>query len=174
MSEGFEAILTGGHPNSLGRTMEVVDIVLADRAKLADLYQCYFSTDEVVRLRVSSVMKRVTIAHPDWTMDFMDGLQSDIAAIDQASTQWTLALLFDLTKDFQSEEQLARSLEIMKCNLKEHDDWIVLNNSMQVLFDWSRGDPAVAKWLKPQLERLQGETRKSIAGRAQKLLSKLG
>ena len=74
MSEGFEAMLTGGHPNSLGRTMEVVDIVLADRAKLADLYQCYFSSDEVVRLRVSSAMKRVTIEHPDWTMDFMNGL----------------------------------------------------------------------------------------------------
>jgi len=174
MSEGFEAMLTGGHPNSLGRTVEVVDIVLADRAKLADLYQCYFSSDEVVRLRVSSAMKRVTIARPDWTMDFMDGLQSDIAAIDQASTQWTLALLFDLTKDLQSEKQLSRSLEIMKRNLAEHDDWIVLNNSMQVLFDWSKGDPELAKWLKPQLERLQGETRKSVAGRAKKLLPKLG
>lgn len=174
MSEGFEQMLTGGHPNSLGRTVEVVDIVLADRAKLADLYQCYFSSDEVVRLRVSSAMKRVTIEHPDWTMDFMNGLQTDIAAIDQASTQWTLALLFDLTRDLQSEKQRDRSLEIVKRNLTEHDDWIVLNNSMQVLFDWSRDDAALARWLKPHLERLQGETRKSVAGRAKKLLPKLG
>jgi hypothetical protein len=68
MNETFEAMLAGGHPNSLGRTVEVVDLVLADRDRLAELFQCYFSADEVVRLRVSSAMKRVTIAHPEWTM----------------------------------------------------------------------------------------------------------
>ncbi len=174
MSESFETMLTGGHPNSLGRTLEVVDAVLADRKKLEELYGTYFSEDEVVRLRVSSAMKRVTTAHPDWTMDFMDGLHSDIAAIDQASTQWTLALLFDLTKDLQSEGQRARSVDIMKRNLVEHDDWIVLNNTMQVLFDWSKDDSKLRRWLKPHLKRLTGESRKSVAGRATKLLAKVG
>ncbi|MDD9910339.1 MAG: hypothetical protein OXR62_11685 [Ahrensia sp.] len=174
MNETFEQMLTGGHPNSLGRTLEVVDTVLADRAKQAELYQCYFSDDEIVRLRVSNAMKRVTIEHPDWTMDFMDGLQSDVAAIDQASTQWTLALLFNLTKDLLSDAQTDRGKEIMKRNLAQHNDWIVLNNSMQVLFEWSGDDPDLAVWLKPHLERLTGETRKSVAGRATKLLAKLG
>lgn len=171
MAQSFEQMLTGGHPNSLGRTLEVVDAVLADRSRQADLFQCYFSEDEVVRLRVSSAMKRVTIAHPDWTMDFMDGLQGEIAAIDQASTQWTLALLFDMTKDLQSDAQRRRSVDIMKDNLAHHDDWIVLNNTMQVLFDWSTDDPALKEWLWPHLERLAGETRKSVARRATKLLA---
>lgn len=109
MVEQFEALLTGGHPNSLGRTVEVVDAVLADRVRLAQLYACYFSEDEVVRLRVSSAMKRVTIEHPEWTMEFMDGLQSEVAAIDQASTQWTLALPFDLTKSLQNSVQHDRA-----------------------------------------------------------------
>lgn len=170
-AEGFESMLTGGHPNSLGRTIEVVDAVLADRAQLRDLYRCYFSDDEVVRLRVSSAMKRVTAAHPEWTMEFMDGLQSDIAAIDQASTQWTLALLFDMTKELQSDAQRARSVEIMQCNLVEHPDWIVLNNTMQVLFDWSADDPALRGWLIPELERLTGESRTSVSKRAKKLLA---
>ena len=58
--ESFESMLTGGHPNSLGRTEEVVDLVLAEQERLSDLYSCYFSADEIVRLRVSSAMKRVT------------------------------------------------------------------------------------------------------------------
>jgi len=169
----FEAMLTGGHPNSLGRTLEVVDCVLADRSRHKDLYQCYFSEDEIVRLRVSNGMKRVTIEHPEWTMDFMEGLQSDVAAIDQASTQWTLALLFDLTKHLLSKEQVRRAVEIMKNNLANHDDWIVLNNSMKVLFDWSKEDDDLRLWLKPHLERLTQETRKSVAGRATKLLAAL-
>ena len=169
----FEAMLTGGHPNSLGRTLEVVDCVLADRSRHKDLYRCYFSEDEIVRLRVSNGMKRVTIEHPEWTMDFMEGLQSDVAAIDQASTQWTLALLFDLTKHLLSKEQVRRAVEIMKNNLANHDDWIVLNNSMKVLFDWSKEDDDLRLWLKPHLERLTQETRKSVAGRATKLLAAL-
>ena len=35
--ETFAAMLTGGHPNSLGRTVEVVDRVLADQRRLREL-----------------------------------------------------------------------------------------------------------------------------------------
>ncbi|MFD0916454.1 hypothetical protein ACFQ14_08550 [Pseudahrensia aquimaris] len=170
----FEDMLTGGHSNSLGRTLEVVDAVLADRSRHRDLYQCYFSEDEVVRLRVSNAMKRVTIEHPDWAMDFMDGLQSDVAAIDQASTQWTLALLFDLTRDLLSDEQKSRAIEIMQRNLANHDDWIVLNNSMKVLAKWSVDQPELGAWLKPHLQRHSHDARKSVSGRAEKLLLELG
>lgn len=165
-------MLTGGHPNSLGRTVEVVDAVLADRTRLEDLYRCYFSADEVVRLRVSSAMKRVTIAHPEWTMDLIDGLQSEIAAIDQASTQWTLALIFDLLVDRLSSEQHARAIEIMQHNLAHHDDWIVLNNTMKVLGAWAREDPALARWLLPHARRLADDERKSVASNARKLLAR--
>lgn len=48
--ESFESILTGGHPNSLGRTIEVVDIILEKLEKLEELFNCYFSEDEIVRL----------------------------------------------------------------------------------------------------------------------------
>jgi hypothetical protein len=169
----FEEAFSGGHPNSLGRTLEVVEAVLADRSRLNDLYQCYFSTDEVVRLRVSNAMKRVTIEHPDWTMDFVDGLQSDVAAIDQPSTQWTLALLFDLVGDRLSPRQRSRAIEIMRNNLAHHSDWIVLNNSMKVLGKWAKGDPELQRWLRPHANRLAHDERKSVASNARKLLDQL-
>lgn len=157
----LEEVLSGGHPNSLGRTLEVVDAVLADRSRLDDLYRCYFSSDEVVRLRVSSAMKRVTIAQPSWTMDVIEGLQSEVAAIDQASTQWTLALIFDLLADRLSPEQRSRAVEIMKDNLANHSDWIVLNNSMKVLGKWAKNDRELARWLKPHAHRLADDDRKT-------------
>lgn len=171
MSEDFATMLTGGHPNSLGRTVDVVDAVLAEGHRLDELYACYFSDNEVVRLRVSSAMKRVAIEHPDWVIEFMDRLQSEVAAIDQASTQWTLALLFDLTKDLQTSAQRTRSVEIMQQNVAHHDDWIVLINSMQVLHEWSHDDAALAEWLAPHLARLACDRRKSVAARATKLLA---
>lgn len=173
MNETFEAMLAGGHPNSLGRTVEVVNLVLADRDRLAELFQCYFSADEVVRLRVSSAMKRVTIAHPEWTMGLMDRLQGEIAAIDQASTKWTLALVFDLTRTLLSEVQRARAVDIMQHNVATHDDWIVLNNSMKVLGAWADDDDELRRWLRPQLQRLTNDPRKSVASNARKVLSRL-
>ena len=58
-SYNFEHMLSGGHPNSLGNTVEVVEIVLSDRFLLENLYNCYLSQDEVVRLRTSNAMKRI-------------------------------------------------------------------------------------------------------------------
>ena len=43
--QNFEEMLTGGHPNSLGRTKEVVEIVLADHSRFEELYRCYTSVD---------------------------------------------------------------------------------------------------------------------------------
>lgn len=169
----FEQMLSGGHPNSLGRTEDVVKLVLADNDRLDELYRTYFSSDEVVRLRTASAMKRVAIARPDLVLGIMDKLQSEVAAIDQPSVQWTLALIFDLTADDLSPAQHHRATEIMKRNVAESDDWIVLSNSMKVLGKWAEDDPALARWLRPHAERLIHDRRKSVSRNATKLLARL-
>ena len=172
--EEFESVLSGGHPNSLGRTLEVVAAVLADRSRLEALYRCYFSVDEVVRLRVSSAMKRVATEHPEWMSEFIDGLQSDVAAIDQASTQWTLASYSTSRSTCCLRSSATRAVEIMQDNLAHHSDWIVLNNSMTVLGKWSEDDPGLGEWLRPHARRLAADDRKSVARNARKLLDRLG
>ncbi len=169
----FEMMLTGGHPNSLGRTIEVVDIVLADRSRLMDLYSCYFSEDEVVRLRVSSAMKRVAQEQLGWLVPLIDSLLDEISGIHQASTQWTLAILFQWLWEQMDTTQQARAKKLLMANLCEWDDWIVLNNTMEVLTEWSMGDPSLRLWLIPKLEALQSDRRRSVAGRARKLLGRL-
>lgn len=173
-AESFETMLTGGHHNSLGRTVEVFETVLADPARLIDVYSCYFSEDEVVRLRTSSVMKRVSQAHPAWLVPYIDRFLTEISAIDQASTQWTLAILFEALAKDMSTAQRKQATAHLKHNLATHNDWIVLNYTMQTLADWSAGDDALRAWLMPHLERLSGDKRKSVAKRASKLLLKLG
>ncbi|NET23766.1 MAG: hypothetical protein F6K07_32745 [Okeania sp. SIO1H5] len=171
--ESFEKMLTGGHPNSLGRTLEVVDQVLNDQGKLEELYQGYFSEDAIVRLRVSSAIKRVAKKRPEWVVPYLDGLQDEIAKIDQASTQWTLAELFRLLQPFLTPIQMKKALTHLKHNLENHSDWIVLNTTMETLFDWSKKDRGLRRWLKPRLERLTKESRKSVAGRASKYLKQI-
>ena len=171
--ESFETMLTGGHPNSLGRTIEVVDTVLANPARLIDLYNCYFSADEVVRLRTSNALKRISKLHPAWLVPYIDRLLTEISQIEQASTQWTLANLFSVLAKEMTPAQRQAATAHMQHNLATHNDWIVLNNTMQTLADWSVNDPALVQWLIPHLERLSGDKRKSVAKRASKLLQKL-
>ncbi len=170
-TSGFEQMLTGGHPNSLGRTVEVVERVRADPPLIEELFCCYRSEDEVVRLRTSSAMKRLGAEHPDWLVPYLDRFLTEVAAIPQPSAQWTLAQLFRSLRSRMSADQVAAATQVMQRNLDENDDWIVQNHTMQTLFDWSADDVRLLKWLSPRLERLSSDRRKSVAARARKLLS---
>jgi hypothetical protein len=171
--ETFEAMLTGGHPNSLGRTVEVVNLVLADQGRLRELIDCYQSTDAVARLRTSSALKRVDDEQHTWILPFMDELIDDVGNLDQASAQWTLAQLFLRFTSELSAEQRQRSEVLMKRNLAKSDDWIVLISTLETLAQWAVPDHKLRKWLEPHVSRLAKDSRKSVARRAikkQKLL----
>ena len=174
MAETFEDMLTGGHPNSLGRTVEVVEQVLADPARFEELFSCYHSEDAVVRLRVSNAMKRVEAERHDLLVPFIDRLIGEVGALDQASAQWTLAQLFARLADDMDRDQRACALTIMKHNLANHDDWIVLNATIETLAAWAADDGDLSEWLRPHLQRLSTDSRKSVAKRASKKLSALG
>ncbi|OJJ23198.1 hypothetical protein BKI52_02250 [marine bacterium AO1-C] len=173
MIDNFENALKGGHPNSLGNTIAVVEAILADHTRFDELFQCYFSEDEVVRLRVSNAMKRLTKAKKSLLIPYIDALLEQIAQIDQASTQWTLANLFDFLSKDLSDSQHTKAQEIMQHNLANHTDWIVLKNSMDTLGKWAKKDKDLENWLRPHLEKLKNDSRKSVASRATKLLDKL-
>ena len=50
----YESELTGGHPNSLGNTIKVVEHVIVKKNRINSLIKCYSSTDQIVRLRTSN------------------------------------------------------------------------------------------------------------------------
>jgi transcription elongation factor GreA-like protein len=170
----FANMLTGGHPNSLGRTVEVVELVLADPAQLEQLYQCYFDADEVVRLRTSNAVKRLWRQHPEWLVPYLDRFLTEVAQIDQPSARWTLAQMVDELDDHLSEAQQAQAVEVLKRNLAESDDWIVISNTLQTLAKWAGQDADLRDWLRPQLMHFTTDPRKSVKGRAHKLLNALG
>lgn len=173
MSESFEAILTGGHPNSLGRTLDVVETVLSDTKRVNELFDCYQSVDEIVRLRVSNALRRVQAEQPDLLIPFTDRLLNEIANLDQASAQWTLPKLFTGLHATMTAQQKDQAIQIVKRNLEHHSDWIVLNNSIEYLADLAEQDERLKTWLLPHLNRLTQEVRKSVKARASKALNKL-
>lgn len=170
---GFESMLTGGHPNSLGRTLEVVELVLADAGRLAALFDCYASQEPVVRLRTSNALKRIARVQPAWLLPYLDRLLSRVSTIDQASVQWSLATLFQLLESWMSPAQKTKARGIMQRNLTHHDDWIVLNTTLETLALWSVNDPRLKRWLLPELNRLKSDKRGSVSRKAAKIMARL-
>ena len=169
----FESRLAGGHPNSLGNTIEVVEEVLSQPDLLDELFKCYESSDEVVRLRTSNGIKRICKADKELILPYMDRLLTDVAQLDQPSAKWTLAQLFLMLTKSLTEEQKIRALEIMKANLEQCDDWIVQNMTMETIGKWALRDAALAHWLIPRLKKNRGDHRKSVASKASRILTKL-
>ena len=169
----FERMLTGGHPNSLGNTVEAVELVLKTPELFPKLFGCYQSKDEVVRLRVSNAMKRIARVNPELVYSKIDSLLNETARIDQASTQWTLAQLFDILQALLTADQKKAAIKIMKKNVEKHTDWIVLTQTMEVLTNWSKNDSTLVQWLLTNLPKHERDQRKSVAGKATKCLQKL-
>lgn len=168
----YEELLSGGHPNSLGNTIDVVNDVLSDERKLNDLFSCYQSNDEVVRLRVSNAIKRVCKEHPEWVAKFIDDLISNTSKINQASTKWTLSTLFMWLDKYMTTNQRLEAIKIMKSNL-HYDDWIVQNTTSESLAHFAMNNESLKKWLIPELEKLTKSRHKSVAKRAVKLMETL-
>lgn len=169
----FEKRLTGGHPNSLGNTIEIVEEVLAEPGLFDALFHSYFSDDEVVRLRVSSAMKRICKENRGLLIPYIDRFLGEIAMIDQPSTHWTMAQLFAMLDRDMSGDQFVRAKNIVRHYLEQDTDWIVLNTAMESLFNWSKKDIELRGWLTPHLHRLSEDKRNSVSKRAKKYLSQM-
>jgi hypothetical protein len=173
MSERFSDMLTGGRPNSLGRTPEVVDIVLADRARLKELLASLADSDELVRMRAGDALEKVCREQPGWFGPHVERVLGEAGNIEQPSVQWHVAQMLQHLRDGLSEDQVRRATELLRRNLSRSTDWIVLNVTMDVLAGWAEHDPALAEWLAGELERLRGDARRSVAMRAAGHLSEL-
>jgi hypothetical protein len=119
---------------------------------------------------VFNALRRVQAERPDLIVPLIDRLLAEIGALDQPSAQWTLPKLFTEAETDMNIRQRIDALRIVKRNLAEHDDWIVLNNSIEYLSRLANSDKSLKGWLVPHLQRLSADPRKSVASRARKAL----
>jgi hypothetical protein len=171
--EPFSRMLQGGHPNSLGRTEEVVRVVLADQARLEELFGTISSEDPTVRLRVGDALEKVCREQPGWFLPHVDRLLEQLGPLDQPSVQWHVAQMLQHLRGDLSDDQRERATRLLQGYLTRSTDWIVLNVTMDVLTGWSQHDPTLGPWLVPELERLSRDTRRSVARRAGQRLAEL-
>tara|TARA_B100000586_G_C19863465_1_gene323854 strand:+ start:69 stop:608 length:540 start_codon:yes stop_codon:yes gene_type:complete len=169
----FENTLKGGHPNSLGKTVEVVEEVLSNPDKIDELFSCYNSNDETVRLRTSNAFKRIFREKPvffeSWKKEFIEY----VAEINQPSAKWTTIQILNELFEYLDEKEKIQSSKICLKYLRNESDWIVINHSINFmrnhkeLFDFN--DSSLMKLIKSY----ESDQRKSISKNVGKLLKNL-
>ncbi|MEM1378654.1 MAG: hypothetical protein AAGG69_14840 [Pseudomonadota bacterium] len=172
--EPFRFMLAEGKPNSLGRTIEVVEAALADRARIEELFGCWTADDEWVRMRAANGMKRVFAAEPDQFDDYCERLLTEITQVDQPSAKWTLSQLWLEHRKRVTPEQLRAATDWMIDTLHNQDDWIVLNMTMKTLRTFAKHDETILPRIEMRVRMLADDRRKSVASGARKLLNAVG
>lgn len=127
--------------------------MLADRTRLEELFACLRLEDQVLRMRAGDALEKVCRQRPEWLAPEAERILHDVGAVDQPSVQWHVAQILGHVKAWLSADQAVRATRLLQHNLVTSGDWIVLNTTMDVLTAWARGDPALAAWLAPHLER---------------------
>jgi len=170
MTESFtEMLAVGGKSNSLGRVNEVIELVLHDRSRLDELYECLFDEDAWTRMRAADALEKVCRAHPDWLQPYVDRFSKELATSSQPSIQWHLAQIYRQVDLTSGQKEKAISWLKMLLSTKEVD-WIVAANAMDTLVHFVQ-DGSVAKSDVVTLLKVQQQhTSKSVVRRATKHL----
>lgn len=172
MTETLSTMLAVGKINSLGRTGEVVDIVLSDKSRLPELYNCIFENDEWLRMRAGDALEKVCRVQPDWFKSYLPKLFTEMAAIDQPSIQWHLAQMLgeiELTNVYQQ-----KAYRLLCKNVSTTEvDWIVAANSMITLVQFVKSQRIDTKTVIKLLKIQQHHHSNAVRKKATKLLTEL-
>ena len=173
MTESLGAMLAvGGKTNSLGRTTEVIELVLKDQTRLEELYECLYKEDAWLRMRAADALEKICREHPDWLMPYVNRFQDELSMSSQPSIQWHLAQIYgqvELTSD-----QKRQATDWLKRLLTTKDvDWIVAANAMDTLVQFTNEGSVPAADTVDLLNVQLGHKSKAVVRRAKKHLGQL-
>jgi hypothetical protein len=168
--EDVLARLQGGDRRSIGRSEEVVKLVLANRALFPAIVSGMLHDDPVVRMRASDVAEKVTRRVPELLQPYKREILRLIAAFPEKEVRWHTAQMLPRLKLAASERKTAYHLLL---GYLKDESRIVRTFSMQALADLATQDRALLPEVLPLIERLTRSGTPAMTTRGRMLLKKL-
>lgn len=168
----FNDMLSGGNPRTLGQSAKAIELVLTDSSRLKELMDCIFSGDEIVRMRASDALEKLSRQKPEWFKPFVGQLLNDWPTVRQPSVQWHLAQM--LSEVSLSKQEKQKAILVLKNNLEAMDDWIVTNLTLESLATFARDTSLNRNQFKTILYSQLKSRHKSVRSRVNKLLLEFG
>jgi hypothetical protein len=160
-------MLGGGDRRSIGRSDEVVQLVLKQPRRFAELIECLWHENPVVRMRAADAAEKVSAQKPRVLDHYKAELLGLLAEAEQIELRWHLAAMVPRLRLNAPERQ--RAATALQRYLDDRSS-IVKTFALQCLVDLARNDATLRSKIKQVLEDAIQSGTPAMKARARKLL----
>ena len=165
--EKLAEMLGGGDRRSIGRANEVKKLVLKEPERFAELIECLWDEDPLVRMRAADAAEKISLVRPDLLQKHKLELLGLLAEAEQIELRWHLAVM--VPRMVLNARERARAAEALKRFLEDRSS-IVRTFALQGLADLSRQDSKLRETVRVVLEESLRTGTAAMKARARKLL----
>ena len=166
----LRTMLSDGNRRSIGRTNEVVDLVLAQPQRIGELVQLLWDSSEVVRMRAADALEKISRERIGLLQAYKSELLGLMAETTQQELRWHLAAMMprmDLTP-----EECRRAAAVLELYLADRSS-IVKTFAMQGLWELARRDAALRTRAMELVRELAETGTAAMRARGRKLLREI-
>jgi HEAT repeat protein len=164
----FSLTLQGGDRRSIGNSNRVAAVVLRWPDRLAELIECLWSGDPVIRMRAADATEKVSAKRPALLAPFKTELLTLADETAQAELRWHLAQMIPRLP--LSQQERVRATAALRDFLGDRSS-IVRTFALQALAELSRGNPELEADVIDLLERTIRTGTPAMKARSRKLLA---
>jgi len=166
--QSLTTMLAGGDRRSIGRSNEIVSVVLEQPQQLPELIGCLWNADAIVRMRAADAIEKISMRKATLLERYKAGLLELMEEVQQQELRWHLALVIPRLSLTKGEQR--RAVAALRGYLNDRSS-IVKTCALQGLVDLSR----VMRTLRQPIKKLLGESSRTgtaaMKARARNLLS---
>ena len=166
-SHPISVLLRGGDRRSIGRSNQVVRLVLREPKSFVELIECLWSDDPIVRMRAADATEKVSFVQPELLKHYKTELLGLLAEAEQIELRWHLAQMIPRLPLTQGERR--RAADALQRYLEDRSS-IVRTFALQALADISQNDAALRPKVREILEQSAVRGTAAMKARARKLL----
>jgi hypothetical protein len=169
-SQAIAAMLQGGDRRSLGKANQIAILVLSEPQRFAELIQCLWDEDPIVRMRAADAAEKITVTRRKLLNPHKQELLGLLAEAEQIELRWHLALMVPrLSLTSPERQRAAASLQ----RYLEDRSSVVKTFALQGLADLARRDTSLRELAKQAVEESLRTGTAAMKARARKLLKEL-
>jgi len=163
----IQAQLKGGDRRSIGRSNQIVSLVLRQPRQFPQLMKCLWSENPVVRMRAADAAEKISSQKPELLRHYKEELLGLLEETTQQEMRWHLAALIPRLP--LTEGEIGRAWAALTRYLNDRSS-IVKTFALQGLADLARLDPALRESAKNLIEDAARAGTAAMKARARKLL----
>lgn len=163
-------MLKGGDRRSIGKSNQVVKLILVDPERFTELILCLWDADALVRMRAADAAEKITVTRPELLNPHKQELLGLLDEAEQIELRWHLALM--VPRLSLSAPEKARAAAAFQRYLEDRSS-VVKTFALQALADLARQDARLREPVRRTLEESLRTGTAAMKARARKLLKEL-